>query len=177
MAKGVVFGGLNSGGGNIKSIQRGVYTSATAATSYDLDITPVDTTKSVILISCTTASIPSAPDRVYCTAEFVDSNTIRFKKEDPADGITVSWQVIEFQNIKSMQTGEYTLTTDNTEVTVSITSVDTSKSLVFFSTRTPSNVNNINSYLYVRLSASNSLAISGEGTETRYVRWWVVEFN
>jgi hypothetical protein len=50
MAKGVVFGGLNGGGGsNIKSIQKGLVSKNSVTQSLNVAINPVDLSKSIVL--------------------------------------------------------------------------------------------------------------------------------
>lgn len=121
------------GGANIKSVQRGSTT--VTATTTNVTITSVDLTKSIVKISFRCAS-DSVADRSFVTAALTSSTNLRLQVDATPTGVTplVQWEVVEFNNVKSKQSGNLSFTA-STEQSISITSIDTSKSIIFASFR------------------------------------------
>ena len=93
---GTVMGKLNAlfGGGAIKSIQRGVCGSYTDSKEQTVTISEVNTSKSIVLLSCTSQSSSSYGHSGVCLLSFTPT-TFSFKPTEKATS-KVSWQVIEF---------------------------------------------------------------------------------
>ena len=165
---------------NVKSIQRGTL-SGVLDDSNNVSITSVDVSKSVV-ISVPRGDMSNAQYRfLNCRASITSSTNINFAFDASpgSSGPTVDWIVIEFDNVKSKQTGTNTIAA-NTNVT--ITSVDMSKSLVFVSFSNPSSSTAdargtmINGVL---TSATNLLLLNPSTyvTVTNSINWQIIEFN
>lgn len=122
-----------SGGSNIKSIQRGNVTISFSNLTQSVTISEVDTTKSIIILSYTSTSSPPNYGSIKPRAYFATGTSFTLERGNAShSGLVVSWQVIEFKDIKSLQSGQTTAATSSTG-TQAISSVDLSKSALFFS--------------------------------------------
>lgn len=167
------------GGSNIKSIQRGtsVLTNGGAST-LNVTISSVNLSKTIVkftsLIISTSGSLNS-----LCNAKVTTATNLLLTRNSTTGGdITVEWEIIEFNNVKSIQTGNYTLSTMSG--TVTITTVDTTKSSLYYSaynsadtdsyTRTMTGTGKITN----ATTLTFALATSGV---TKIIEWIVIEFN
>ena len=116
---------IGVGGSSIKSIQRGSV--AISSTSViNVPITSVDLTKSIVLFTHQVPTSTTDVSNTFVTAELTTSTNIAFTRGGTGNGGTIKWEVIEYNNVKSVQSGSY-LSTLASE-TKTITSVNTSKS-------------------------------------------------
>jgi hypothetical protein len=130
MARGNVFGGLNGGGGNnIKSIQRGRAQITTALK--DITIAGVDLSKSIVILS-QQGQTNSTPRELMVMGELTSSTNLQLTTYAYSSSFYVSWTVIEFKDIKSLQKGK-TIVPSFTAVTATVSAVDLSKSILFYS--------------------------------------------
>jgi len=127
--------GQGGSGSNIKSIQRGNGNIGLYNLSITINISSVDLTKSVVLVNSTSSILFPAGNLLK--ASFVSATQIKLELPATATGtadVTFSWQVIEFNNVKTLQSGTVSIGSSQTQT---ISSVDTSKSVVFFSYNMP----------------------------------------
>jgi len=176
-----VVGGITGTASNIKSIQRGTI-SLTSGTSTTATISAVDTSKSIILVCSSIDSYGSNYDWASnwsVIPSFTSSTVVSFNRIGTPTGSTVSisYQVIEFSNVKSLQTGMTSGVSTNTTVSATINSVDTLKSILFISARN----NSIDDHYLTTngwLSSATQITFRGMlNLFSVYYRWYVVEFN
>lgn len=171
----------SGGGSNIKSIQRGMGSLSTASgVSVAIPITAVDPTKSIALVffKTTSASATTAARNVLISIEITNATTITIAKNNATDTIEYVWQVIEFNNVKSLQKG--TTAVNAATVNVALSSVNPAKSIVFISS-TNSNTATDNasifytSFLVAELTSATNLQFRSNdiGFTTK---WFVIEF-
>lgn len=174
----------SSGGSNIKSLQRGqanVYRATTDPWTKDVTISSVDLTKSIV--QCGMVNFETEPylSANLITIEFVNPTTIRIKCEVnqlEATSVYVYWEVIEFNNVRSKQNGEFTVGGTN-EPSVSISTINPVKSLVFIKTRMGGGVVDLNEMVTaVSNVAANSLTFMfWSDNAGRIISWQLIEFN
>lgn len=175
MARGIVKGGLNDAGSNVKSIQSG-YVSVNETTA-NVTISAVNLANSIVKITYTNQSAGDTAKNLSIQAKLTNSTNIQFTN----GGIysypfQVYWEVIEFQNVKSIQKGDYAYTTSGS---TTISSVNTSKAMLFFSFYSDSTNSSSNNLSYTVMGGyinSSSVSFYGE-TFNAYIHWQVVEFN
>jgi hypothetical protein len=164
------------GGSNIKSSQRGELTLGALTTTTDVTISTVDLTKSIVKISV------QSPNNVNlnqwtCYATLTSPTNLQFVIPT-ASGTTglVSWEVIEFNNVKSLQSGLTSMTSLTMNVTIS--AVNLNKSILFFSNN--SNATLIATHYFTLeglLTASTNIKFSTLFANVITAKWYVIEFN
>lgn len=154
---------------NIKSIQRGISTAWTAVgTEFSITISSIDASKAIATVSLndyTTAAF-------FATmVEIVDSTTIKISRITSSDltpPANIYWEVIEFENVKSKQSGTKAITS-NSETTQAISTVDMGKSILFCSFKG-------NEWIaYNKITSATLLTF--QYTSGSYIHWQVIEFN
>lgn len=170
-------------GSNIKSIQRGTtaHTFAGSTKTY-VTINAVDLTKSIVLVDFPGLGAGAEPgiNKIVTSCEFVTSTQLAFTL-GTADtfGSTFSWTVIEFNNVKSFQTGASSTSAQNINITIS--NVNLNKSLLFYSqTSNVASTNYIYSLISGVLSTNTSIVFTMNtvtGAGLRNIIWYVIEFN
>lgn len=163
------------GGAVIKSIQRGTALFGNGVISLNVNISEVLESNSIILITVTSQSSQARENTA--NADFVDSDTIVFKR-DTAAGFgttTINWQVIEFVKLKSKQSGDVSVSTNPTNV--AITSVNLEKAISFMTFKSPSTLEACDrAVLGQKLTASTNLEFSSIAASSGFdVKWVVVE--
>lgn len=118
-------------GGGLKKVQRGAFIPGTLSTR-NIAITSVDLSKSVVRLFPryangyagyhTFTGVLSSSSNIQMVRQFTTNNQNE-----------VIWEVLEFENVKSLQRG--TASPVGNELTVPITAVDTGKSVLFFTFR------------------------------------------
>lgn len=167
---------LGGSGGSIKSIQRGEISLDGSATTTTISITEVDLTKSVIIINVYGSGGSASVDAVR--ANFASSTSVVFTRSVAGGIPIVAYQVIEFNNVKSLQSG---LTLVNTvPQNVTITAVNPAKSIVFSSLSNPQTAQN-SSYVIGLISLTNSTNLKfhcrAADISNYSVQWYVIEFK
>jgi hypothetical protein len=90
--------------------------------------------------------------------------------------ISVAYQVVEFENIKSLQSGEFTYA--GVETTITVNSVDLNKSVLYFSFSTDSTSNLIIlSALRGSINNATQLLFSHNAGLNFFINWYLVEFK
>lgn len=159
---------------NIKSIQSGITT--LTSTSHNVAISAVDTTKSIVLISYV-PSLSVGSNMVAVAGVLTNSTTLTLRVNTLTSyPPTVRWQVIEFNNVKSNQSGA--VTASAVTQTVTISSVDLQKSIISIE-RTATNTSTVNYLICVAASLTNSttLEIKQASVDSGSYYWQVIEFN
>lgn len=159
------------GGSNIKSIQRG--TIVMDSSTKNVTINAVDLVKSIVIIDYNNTGYTS--NGICNQAVLLNATTISITGWT---GNTVAWQVIEFNNVKSVQRGTASINADVSSLTISV--VNLSKSIVVVGGLTSTNSQNASgSNIAVYLTTNNQLTfkrgtgIVGDNT----LAWQVIEFN
>ena len=162
-----------SGVRNIKSIQRGSF-SYYNLTTYNVTINPVDTTKSIIYVSHNGGYARANTDLI--AAKISNSTTINFSSgDDYTNEVIVSWIVIEFTNVKSLQTGSVVASGATTNVAIS--TVDILKSFSVVSKKSTSTSSTTGYYRFTHhITTATNLAITGQNVNTETYEWQVIEF-
>ena len=119
--------GQGGGGSNVKSVQRGSI--LMDATTKNITISSVDLQKSVVIVN--TVSAESTIDKILVSGSITSATNLRLTIGAISTTTYVYWQVIEFNNVKTLQTGTTTLTSATT--TVNISNVNMTKSIIFSS--------------------------------------------
>lgn len=166
------------GGSNIKSYQSGVITWTNTTTTRDIPITDVDMAKSIIRVNLYHDGTV-APNVSTISPLFVDTGLIRLTRFAGGTLGTskINWEVIEFNNVKSKQTGSVA-TSGGTENTVTISSVNPLKCLLEvhnISEDTITPARSLTILMGRRIISSTSIGITGSLANTAYFQ--IIEFN
>jgi hypothetical protein len=161
----------SGGGSNIKSIQRGNFSIDSFTLTANIPITSVDPNKSVVRILFNNASTNAS--QIQLTGELTSATNVLLTKNSTGTASSVDWEVIEFNNVKSMQKGFATITSGSQNV--SISPIVLAKTLIFSSIRTAATnitLPTVNSFI-----ASGTTTIRHKGYTTGTAYYQVVEFN
>lgn len=162
------------GMGNIKSVQRGTSFFSSGQWTRTVSINPVDITKSVIIF--TVAANALSAHQGFYRADFLDSTTIKFEGYLDVDA-TYDWQVIEFENIKSLQKGTATIST-GTSIEVPIEPIDITRSILIFNHSGGTYEFETSGFVGGQIISSTKIRFrqgaSNYGGKT--INWWVIEF-
>lgn len=168
---------IGIGGGNIKSIQRGTTTGIVAGqATQDIPISKVDPNKSIVLIENTAGTAFATK---LTLGQLTSETNLRLTRDGTTGlGATIFWQVVEFENIKSLQKGVTNIATTGA---ITISSVNTLKTITFNS-GLKSSAASTSDLAAIRMNLSSATNINvvvagGEGGYTADVGWQVVEFN
>ena len=167
--------GEGGGGSNIKSIQNGIVTTTTD--SYvDVTISSINTSNSIVMISSFCPGNTAA--RTTFMVSFLSNTIIRMERTVGTTSADISWQVIEFNQVKSKQAGLLNLTVD-TETTVTITSINTTNALLYATHRSshntvPSSAQMMKILFRIRSSTELGFRTLADGWTP--VQWQLIEF-
>ncbi|WP_143813081.1 hypothetical protein [Paenibacillus sp. XY044] len=161
-------------GGNIKSVQRGVTRFYGAGIiSIDVPVSAIDIANTVLKTDV--VSDTSSPAQAEVLGEIIDSTTIRFSinSETTTFETSARWELIEFQNLKSLQKGTIA-GSGNSTTSVTISIVNTAKTITFMSYKS---TNSSSSAVLKRASfVSNSSLTLYTVTGASTINYFVVEF-
>lgn len=175
-------------GGGVKSVQRGsLNEQLSSVLSKNITISAVNPDNTIVLID-NYGDTSNAFSRVFKTIELVNDVTIKIESGAYYAALYDNWQVLEFDKLKSKQSGVVQLNRSETSKDISLKKVDLSKIGVFFSWTTDSSNtstggnDSLASHMPRLVVANDStLTISRQklytpvGTIT--LRWQVVEFE
>ncbi len=174
---------------NIKSIQRGTvqinnggaspYTLSTTISSVDLDC-------SIVKIYVKSPSDDSYDRCDRCSVKvYIDaSTTLKFYLDEAtvsSGGYTpyIAWEVIEFNNVKSLQKGTCSYTSSGSYTDVTVSNFTTSKAILFFSFSSTSTSDELTDYMTAGYITDGTTVTfygnSGAGTKSIY--YYLIEFN
>lgn len=171
---------LGLGGSNIKSIQTGTTTFNTSSATQV--ISPIDINKSILLISYYSVFGDNNPAKELVRGQISSANQLTFNLgATPGGNILVSWTVIEFTNVKSLQRGTLAKTANTTEQTLTISAIDTTKCFIIAYMSMADSTATIY-YMPLKYRIINSTSIGFQGSFTSAVTpinidWQVIEFN
>ncbi|RUS42268.1 hypothetical protein [Cohnella sp. AR92] len=160
-------------GGMIKSIQSGSTVIAASSTTTTITVSPVNPKNSILMFTFTPSS--GVNYTAYASCKIVDATTITFNRYTAsAQGVSISWQLIEFSSVKSSQTGSFSSGIGTTVIPIS--TVNPNKAIFFVSFSTSSNAStSMNELMRYDLSASSITATSPSGM-ARTFEFQVLEF-
>lgn len=160
--------------GCIKSIQRGIVNFTANAYTMDIPISPVDLNVAVVRI-VPYIRWPSTNATIYhVKAKLIDNTTLRLERQNyTSSDHFITYNIIEFNGVKSLQKGDFTLA--STTDTVTISAVDISKSLVFNSYKS-SNSTLGNSWVSADLDNSTTIRFNCTSGSVMDNHWQVIEF-
>lgn len=168
--------GQGGGGSNIKSLQ---HISSNLSSSLEIGtitISAVDITKTIIKPVFPPSTIARGSSISF---KFLDSTTIQWQRDQSGTVQPIVIDVVEFNNVKSLQRSEISLSTSDVTLDVTIAAVDTSKTLVFSSLRSTATNNDALSFMYsVSLKNANAVNITRQPQSfIAYVNIEVIEFK
>jgi len=173
--------GQGGGGSNIKSVQRGKSTLAFGVVALNVVISTVDINKSIVKIyRKPTSSTAISAAGAMVKAKITTSVNLELSRiDDIYNGydVDVYWEVVEFNNVKSLQKGDYVLTNPTTLENIAINAINMSKSIIFASWTTISTSTAMIPVLdiaYINTSTQVSVMSSGF---TGTIHWQVIEFK
>lgn len=166
------FGLDGPGGSIIKSIQRGEGT--LGGTTANITLSPVNLGIAIPRVSYYGAF--GGPNNDTVSATLTTITNLRLVRANSGEGAPVyNWEVIEFNNVKSLQTGVVTLTSNVQNVAIS--SVDVNKTLVFPSFHANSGMTPSYTMAYI-LNSSTNIKFTSYGHGVNFpVCYYVIEFN
>ena len=166
---------------NIKSIQEGLSSpfNNTTVTTFDISISTIDQSKSVIIIEPGMSG--GQASSALISATFIDDNTIRLKRSSSptSNSVPLKWSVIEFNSVKSKQSGSVFGNQASTTipVDVQISPITIAKSIIF--TTKTTTIGTFSTVSFARcvsfLTNNETLSIYTDPSNT--VEWQVIEFN
>jgi hypothetical protein len=175
---GTAFLNAPSGGATIKSIQRGITNIPANAFNIQPSISAVDITKSIIRITFVINN-GSDPDETIVYGKISSSTVITIGRgNNPAFASgDIYWEVIEYANVKSLQTGSKSVNVANAEQNVTVSAIDVSKSELVFSYRNSTATLDIDSsHMGGRIVDSTTITFQC-GTTGGISEWQLLEFN
>jgi len=162
---------------NIKSIQTGF--TAMDTTPKTITISSVDINNTIVIVSETSkigSSGYTQENTNAVSAKITNSTTLTLTNGQADSIISVFWQVIEFNNVKSLQTGTFTFSSSS-EQSITIAAVNLNKAMLITSYKS----NNSQAQRLPRMRIINSTTLgalqSYYGTYIWDVNWQVIEFN
>lgn len=179
--------GFNLFGGGIKSVQRG-YTNMGAFggfVSLNVNIASVNITKSIIMVE-RPINYTSRPDYYHVRGRFVDNTTIEFKRHGLSTDCGFYWQIIEFDDSVTVQSGLSQINTSATSASATIGTVNLSKSFCVCSTYCTDTTPNADRILCTmvtpKLSSTTQIRFDrniniSSSYGINYVAWFVVTQN
>ena len=117
---------------NDTSVQRGSGTLGSAAASTGaIAISAVDPTKSFVQVTWTVDGYGAGQNSLR--ARLTSATTIEIDREATGNNLDYAWEVVEFTDATTVQSGNLSLSTLETSDTATLTSVDTGRSVAFLS--------------------------------------------
>lgn len=167
----------NAGMEGQNSIDRQFGSASLTSTLLDIDVSEVDLSKSIV--RGWTTSDRAEMSNIWVSFRFLDADTIRLFRTGTSGSCQCYWEVIQFDNSRSVQSG--TINISNTRTTqVSLSAINSKKSLVF-ATYLASSGSNFSQQASVawELVDDNTLEIYTDSSTVAQVtvEWFVVEFN
>lgn len=161
---------------SVKSIQRGTVILAVGTLSTDVSISSININNTIVKITKKATTSSTDTTNVNAAAILTGSTTIKLEREAGSlTALEISWEVIEFISVKSLQSG--VTVSDTQSTTVNITSVNANKALIFLSYKTNSNGNTSTEGLLATLNTNSIIFNQTLSGYSKTVAWQVIEFN
>lgn len=171
---------VSGGGAVVKSVQRGVATILAGQTSAAVTVSQIDTSKSFVKTYSSASQVGT--EYMYSVmplAVITDSVTLTFSRANgsvASQNLSIFWELVEFDHGVSIQSG--IANTSNAVLDVTISTIDPSKSMVFFTMQTASGSQNITSAHVCLISKSNNIRFVAPATPSASVtfNWQVISY-
>ncbi|MEM7184721.1 MAG: hypothetical protein AAF518_27750 [Spirochaetota bacterium] len=162
-------------------VQRGTSNFSTTDTTKTVTLSStVDTAKTMVLAySRMTDTSNTYDERRFVKAVLTDGNTLTLSRGESGSEVDIEYQVIMMSS-STVQSGEVTLASGSTSVDASISSVDLTKSFLFFNYSGSSNINGVERSLYTRGYYNDSSTLRFERTnssEDVYISYFAVSLS
>ena len=167
-----------SGGSNIKSVQRAVTSIASNQVFSDVTIAQVDLSTATIELTFDVNQVANQLNQTMLDAYFLNNTTVRVLRNTSFPGITgdISIEVKEWANLKSLQTGTKTTTT-NSEETVTVANFNSNKAMLINNfTHTNTDNRNYGTHIFSRIIDDNTIGFKNTYSDIT-TRWQLLEFN
>lgn len=168
-----------SSGSNIKSIQRGLSELINNTYSLNVPIANVDINRSVVIVNEAIAFNGASPADIKVKAKLINGNTLNLAIGSTSGGsgsAKISWQIIEYKDIKSLQTGELLFNTTTQNVNISDVNID--KSILIFSFNTTHTTYALQGLvLRGHIANDNTLTFYTGSASQAKINWQLVEFK
>lgn len=173
--------GQGGGGSNIKSIQRGEYTFPYNQNTANITVSGVDLTKSIIKLSYRVANNEMTARDIAIKGKLTTQTNIELKRGVASTTTTfnvyVYWEVIEFNNVKSLQEGDYQMVSSGSVETTTISPVNLDKSVIFF-TFSGNSGPSISASMALKVWLSSNAQVSFHpSVYYGLIHWQVIEFK
>lgn len=160
------------GGAAVKCIQHGV-TALAATDPMNVALSPIDLNKAAVFMSFKGSNITNGI-ALFPIVKLTSPTNLYLYRGSTLNSVTISWSVVEFEDVKSVQRGDYALSSSGSII---IDAVDISKSLVIVSHEITANNTNMG-YCMISGRIVNSTTIEIDSSlTTADVHWQVIEFN
>lgn len=169
----------DSSGNNIKSMQSGRVTLGVGVTTLAVPIAAVDLSRAVVIVTMYN-NTGASPDQNLVRAQLTSSNNVQLDRGGSGNSVTVNWQVVEFNNVKSLQRGNVGFT--NSLGIAIISPVNYAKTMYFWSyyntTTTQTALGNNIGIDTSNVTSNNQISfLPIDGSGSKVVYWQVIEFN
>ncbi len=162
------------------SVQRGLSTIGSGSSSTTASISPVDVSKSMVLVTNYDDDTSTNEQTGLATGELQNSTTVLLKRFDgPAVNDAIAWQVVTFSDGSgaTVQSGETTLGTGTASQTASLSSIDPAHSWLYCSYDADSNgLQQTAVGCELTNSTTASFYRNSSNAYTNRIRWYVVTF-
>ncbi len=165
----------------VASVQHGTITLSSGNATNTAAITGVTTTRAaVVFLGFTSSNATAASNSSYASVDLTDTDTVTATRASTSGDVVLGFCVIEWASgiTNSVQQRALTLTSNSTSSTDTISSVDTTRSVLMFG-GIHSSVSAFVSALYrCAITANTTVTVTRTGTSTtsKTIRYTVVEF-
>lgn len=144
----------------------------TGVQTVDVPISSVNKDHSIVIV--TSNGSGSTPDKIYVSGQITSSTNISFKRGNGSySTCSITWTVIEFNNVKSKQSGLTSTSASGIDITLS--SINLNKSFAnisFYHTAT----DQIPISCQATLTTNSNLNLITK-SNTAIISWEIIEFN
>lgn len=169
----------SSGGAAIKSVQRGSGTIALGESTTTITISSIDTTKSYVKVVYNPSYTGTEThDNVNTSIRITSSTQITVQRfsSSAAQSVNFNWELVEFTSGVTVQSG--LTSTNSLSVGAVISSVDTSKTQLFYSFSGGGNSAILSNIYRGAITSSTAITfnIPNALTDSTTIRWQVVTY-
>ena len=158
----------------ISSIQRGSLSLPYSVET--ITISEVDTTRAIPTVSFSPTYTTDNPQTLFVSCDLNNSTALKVYRLDDDDNVIVNWTVTEYNNVKSLQSGSYSMTTLTAGIIVS--AVNMNKSMLFVDWSASSSTNASHNYMIsYSLSSATTISFNKIIANETTIRWKLIEFN
>lgn len=168
------------------TVQTGDVSFITTDSSKTATVNSVDPAKSWLLYTYTTDSNAANISNIFIQGTITNSTTLTFNKDGTGNNNNLTWYLVTFNDETTVQSGSQNFATGDTQKNVTITSVDTARSIAAAGSwyhrggksglTTDDNVG-MGSVTLDLTSATNLQLTRGTSGSTADIGWFVVQFD